>query len=115
MAEGLKPGDPVRVYMRWTRGRGPGSAGVVEKVGRKLVTIRYGNRTDVFRIDTRRINDGYGNGYFRTPEEEALAERKTRALTVLRDHGLSAESRQLTVEQLEALAAVFPDPEEARS
>ena len=108
----LKVGDEVLVFSvdSPARRRGepdPGLPGEIVKVGRKLVTIHCRGWDTVFRLDTQRINDGYGHEWFATPEQVALDERHDAAMAVLRYVGLEMRSgHHLTLEQAEALAAV---------
>ena len=95
----MKPGDTVHVF-RKGRDYGEGKPGEVVKVGRALVTIRWGAREDQFRIAGRGINDGYGETYFLTADEYAL-----RAIGL----GFGAARpawANLTPEQVHALADV---------
>ncbi len=110
-------GDEVRVYNR--NGRSAllgGWRGVVAKVGRKLVTINYGHHSgslsqvDVFRIDTRIVNDNYGHLMFETPEEAELRGRKHAATSALHKRGIDLRlSHSLTLEELEALVAALAE------
>lgn len=106
----VKPGDEVRVFdVNGSRMGQPkeGWRGVVVKVGRKLVTIGYGKRTGVFRLDDQKINDRYGNRWFATLEQAEQKARRERAINVLRSHGINLDvGHKLTLEQIEQLASV---------
>jgi len=113
MAEELTFRQEVRVFdvngKRMGQPEG-GWRGEVVKVGRKLVHIEYGERlqADAFRIDDGRKNDNYGHRYFLTLDQVALRDREHSARTVLREHRISVDfGADITLEQLEALAAVF--------
>ena len=116
----IKVGDEVRVFTpRTPKGGCPAE---VVKVGRKLVTVtrerpanpsRFSTASaveEVFRIDTGGLNVaevGMGT-YFRTLAQVALDDRRSAAEGVLREHKVRLDfGHSLTLEQIEALAAVF--------
>jgi hypothetical protein len=102
----IKAGDEVRVFSRSGRDPKP-DPGTIVKVGRTLVEVRYLGRVEKFRIDTRRINDNYGDVWFETPEDADRREREIAACVVLRDAGIEFRlGRRFTLEQVEALAEV---------
>lgn len=106
----LAVGQEVWVYDVNSRGRGP-DLGTVEKVGRKLVTVRYDGMVRKFRIEDRHTNDAYGHQWIQTDEERALADRRDVAISALRVAGLEIRSGGyslgLSTETLEALVAVL--------
>lgn len=109
----LAVGDAVVVFDVNGRRRGqpPGGwPGLVTKVGRTLVTIRYGHgrgQEEQFRIDTRRVNDSYGHRSFTTPEEAERTERRRVAEAALRDRGVLLDHRcGLNLDEIEGLVAV---------
>jgi sulfite reductase beta subunit-like hemoprotein len=103
----IKAGDEVRVFdvngKRMGQPEG-GWPGTVEKVGRKLVDIRYRGRVQSFRLDTRRSNDGYAHQSFKTPEQAAVDGRHARAADFLQECRISMPYTAYSAEQLEALA-----------
>lgn len=108
----LNTGDEVRVFSRRRSQPAGGWPGEVVKVGRTLVTIACNGRAEQFRIDTGRINDDYGASWFRTMEQADLDARQARARAALSEHGVRLDhGHRLTLEQIEALAAVLADPE----
>lgn len=104
----LKVGDKVRVFDVNGRRQGqPEGAwvGEVVKAGRKLVTIKYGWRVQVFRIEGQRANDSYGHQHFKSPEQAERDLRASKARGVLRERRIKLDwDAKFTVEQLEALA-----------
>ena len=102
----IKVGDEVTVFGQ-RQSSGEGEPGTVIKVGRKLVTIRTKRRDEVFRLDTRVINDAYGRIRFETPEQAALILRERTARRFLISKGIDLSHRfRFTLEQVEALAEV---------
>ena len=109
----IKVGDEVRVFDRYNlRSRAEDYPGRIVKVGRTLVTVSYGpeggcSREDQFRMDTGRINDGYGNLSFRTLAQLEREQRAQVAIEVLKEAGLEIGiGRSPSPELLVALAAV---------
>lgn len=90
--------------------------GIILKVGRKLVTIEYGEPgsdwkpTAQFRIETGMINDDYGRLYFLTLDQAEEQQRREAALAILREHkvqlGMHGTAHGFTTAQIEQLAAV---------
>jgi len=115
MSERLTVGDEVRVFdvfdvngRRTGQQCGDGWPGRVEKVGRTLVHIRYLGRTEVFRLNTQERNDSYRHQWFRTPGQVVRDNRLLAARAVLRAHHVElGYSCELTLEQIEAIAAVL--------
>jgi hypothetical protein len=117
MSEKLVEGQEVRVFTATgINRRANETPGKITKVGRKLVTIEYGDpgsrrkTTDQFRIETGRVNDNYGREYFLTLEQAEEKARRKAALAVLEEHEIEAgrgrRGGRLTTEQIEQLAAV---------
>lgn len=114
----IEVGDEVRIFdvnsasRRQARRNGEfdeGAPATVEKVGRKLVTLREGNSswTRQFRLDTGLVNDNYGHAWFRTLADHERDRRQYEALKVLAEHRITIEPQaRLTMEQIEALADV---------
>lgn len=87
-------------------------------VGRTLLVIGYRwsetmqkwSREPKFRMDTGHTNEEqYGKGtYFKTVEEIGQDDRREAAWAILKAHGVEAKlgRNRLTVEQLEAMAAI---------
>ena len=106
-------GDAVCVYGRLRRSEGFSVPGVVTKIGRTLVTIEYGAEGDIttiekFKITDQRVNDQYGQRHFMTLERAEMYRRRESVRDTLRTHGvLLSLGHDLTLEQMEALAAVF--------
>lgn len=109
-------GQPVMVYTNGAK-HAP-YAGEILKVGRVLLTIGYNKNhakgtwihEQKFRMETGRTNEEqYGHGtYFKTMEEFEVDNREANAWAILREHGVEAKlgRNRLTVEQLEAMAAI---------
>jgi hypothetical protein len=104
----LKPGDEVIVYGS-ARNRA-GERATVEKIGRTLIYLRRGSRTDAFRIDTQELN-GPRFGYvthFCTFAEDAAIKRKAAAHKALEEKGVAIQrGYDYTTEQLEQIAALI--------
>lgn len=104
----LKVGDRVQVFdvngSRMGQPRG-GWDGTVVKVGRKLITIQYGNHyTQVFRLDSGRANDAYGHLWIKTSEQAAEDARRGELIQRLRDGGLEIRvGARVSTSMLEAL------------
>lgn len=85
--------------------------GTVVKVGRKLVTIRAGERDwdeRQYRLASGIVNDNWGHHWFKTDEQVALDDRVSAARAALLAAGLSVRSyADLSLETLEAVAAVL--------
>ena len=111
----IKAGDEVRVFSR-RRGGNDSEPGVIVKVGRTLVEVRWHGHVEKFRIDTRIVNDSYGSVWFETPADTDRRERTTAAQEVLIAAGIELSyRRRFTLEQIEALAEVartFTDEKE---
>jgi hypothetical protein len=110
----LKVGDRVQVFDVNGRRRGApkgGLDGTVVKVGRKLITVRYGHGyTKVFRLDGGRANDDYGHQWIETPEQAADNARRDELVQRLRDGGLEVRiGRQLPTRTLEAVAKALDE------
>lgn len=88
--------------------------GEILKVGRTLVTIKYGPswaQTAQFRMDSQALNEksyGYQTRFY-TKAQAEIRTRQARAEGVLRDHGLlfRAASPKLSLGTLEAIAQVL--------
>ncbi|MEU4229392.1 hypothetical protein AB0F17_34290 [Nonomuraea sp. NPDC026600] len=109
----LKVDDEVRVIdVNGARMGQPkdGWVGKVVKVGRKLITVRYGNYdgyTQVFRREDGSVNDKYGHQRIETPEQAARRVRNGEIHATLRGHGINlAFGHRLTDEHLEQMAAL---------
>jgi hypothetical protein len=104
----IKVGDEVLVFDGWHARHDRRSVpGEVVKVGRALVSIKFGGRTEVFRIDTGLINLANGGSEFMTLEHAERDMRRTAAIAVLTSHHIefkTGRERSFTLEQLEALA-----------
>lgn len=102
-------GQEVQVFGRY--GRAGSETGVIEKVGRTLVYIRWHSwgEPDAFRLDDQSANNGYSQ-YFRTAEQVVLDQRQKAAVESLRGVGLTLEFRcSLTLEQLEAVVRALDE------
>jgi hypothetical protein len=111
-ASELEENQEVRVYERsHSTARNLGTSGRVLKVGRTLVTIRYGGSIEQFRIDSQKLNDKiYGNRvYFRTLPQAVLDERRDAATGALNGYGIDFRTSVAAkpLEQLEALAGLI--------
>ena len=113
-AADLTEGQRVWLYdIKASRRHGSGgpTEATVEKVGRKLVTIRPvdSNWTQVFRIEEQRVNDDYGHQWFKTDAQREEGERIHFATSTLREAGLDVAYRAaFTVDDLERLVAALP-------
>jgi hypothetical protein len=101
-----KVGDEVQIHASRREERG-----VIEKVGRTLVHIRWGRRLETFRLsDQRWTGHQTGTGtYFTTPAQEQAKreDREREAYAALSRHGVAlAFTRKYTLAQVEALAEV---------
>lgn len=109
MAKDVKPGDLVWVFESWNRNGGP-ERYAVAKVGRTLAHISMHGRTEAFRLDTGRLNDGRGSTYFRTQAEMDERERIAAATGVLEDAGIELRlGLRPPLALLEALAATVAE------
>lgn len=108
----VRVGDQVRVFDVNGRKRGQpedGWPGVVEHVGRTLVTIAFNRDRAVFRMDTRLANDNYGHQRYMTLAEVAEQARLRVAVEALRYHGVELTPRhRLSVAEVEALVDALP-------
>lgn len=119
----MKVGDEVLVFSVNSRGRPP-RRGVITRVGRTLVDIKYegswGGKPESFRLDTQQRNDDYGHECFKTPEQAALDERRTQAVRTLAEHrievrpgcdldALTLEAFVSTIEASHRAGANHPD------
>jgi hypothetical protein len=111
----VKKGQEVRIFdvnSRHRGDRGDGWPGKVEKVGSKLAHINYHGRTETFRLDNQRRNDPYGYQWFRTLGQIEEDNRRRAALDILRSHHVELGLQcTLSLEQIEAIAAVLSDSE----
>jgi hypothetical protein len=87
---GVKVGDELILTESANHRSEPRRVPVV-KVGRKLLTVQvrpgqYG--TEVFRIDTGRLNDRYGYSHVYTLEHYAYTTTRADLLKALQGHGL---------------------------
>lgn len=105
-------GQRVWVYdVNAKRGDAP-KEGTVTKVGRSLVHVQhewsYGGKPQTFRMDDGQANDNYSHQWIRTDEERVRHDRWNAAVKVLAEHRLMIDhGAKITLEQVEALAAVF--------
>lgn len=111
----LKPGDRVQVFISYKRNqpRG-GDDGEVVKVGRKLITVKYGWGTTVFRMENGRANDRFGHTYIRTPEQVEEMNRRTDLLSRLKALGLEPVSyprTEISTDKIEAIVKIMEEPE----
>ena len=112
----IKAGDEVRVLGTSHRSR-TNEPGVVEKVGRTLVHIRFSGHVEKFRMDTRIVNSDFGGLCFETPADADRKMRRQAALATLSEHHLEiriGREHRYPLEHLEALAEVartFTDTE----
>lgn len=108
----LQVGDEVCVFdVNGNRMGQPdgGWIGKVVKVGRTLVYIEYGARTDKFEIDTGKRPDSYRHRSFKTVQQAADDQLRQAAETSLSDLGVIIEWRvrsQLSADQMEAIAGL---------
>lgn len=123
--EKLTVGQEVRVFTGRRRDE-DGQPGVIARVGRKWGVATYEARLHDWRGNTsvgqREIEfdletgfergDQFGNGYqVRTPERAEMERREHEAVMFLRENGIDILQRaRLTLEQLEAIAALLSDP-----
>lgn len=107
----LKVGEPVRVFdINGSRMGQPsgGWEGTVTKVGRKLITVHYGRRSKVFRLDTGVANDDYGHVHVETVEQATEGRRRSALVQRLREGGLEIRfGHSVSTETLAALVAVL--------
>jgi hypothetical protein len=83
-----------------------GWTGIVTKVGRKLVTVRFQSREQVFRIETGQANDQYGHQCISTLEEAEQYLRYSRAREALKETDFEVRlGRSPSVEMLEGVVA----------
>lgn len=83
-----------------------GWSGIVTKVGRKLVTVRYQSREQVFRIETGQSNDDYGHQSINTLEETEQYLRYGKAQEALKETDFQIKlGRNPSVETLEGVVA----------
>lgn len=106
-------GDEIRVFdvngKRMGQPQGGWPAQIV-KVGRTLVTVKLNgqNRTDKYRMSDQRINDSYGHCYFKTVGQAELDLRRQKAISVLRDYGISLSARSnVTLSGLESIVELL--------
>ena len=113
----LKVGDRVQVFDVNRRPLRDGFDGTVVKVGRTLITVRYGHGyTKVFRLDSGRANDAFGHQWIETPAQMAEDARRDELVQRLRDSGLEVRmGRQLPTQTLEAVAAALDEAESRRA
>lgn len=109
----LEVGDRVQIFDRYSKSSGPhGRDGVVIKKGRVLITVCPVGipRSDVYRMDTGRINDDYGHSYIKTPEQavrdayERDVRDKLYSLGVRFDYGVNP-----SISKLEAIIKVMEE------
>jgi hypothetical protein len=116
----VKHGDEVRVFDVNARHQPEGWPGIVVKAGPKLVTVEHQrafskDKTQVFRRENGRANDGYGHQSYRTLDEVALRDRESAARDVLTRNGVTLKMRAgVPLEVIEGLAAVLAKYEEAK-
>lgn len=87
--------------------------GTVTKVGRKLVTIapEQGWWTTTYRIDTQRVNDERGHGWFQTPDQYAEDVLRVEVMGALRG-GLGVNTNfgnKLSNDQLIRILAIVQE------
>jgi hypothetical protein len=103
----LKVGDRVQVFESFRRQPQGGLDATVVKVGRKLITVKYGHCESVFRLENGRINNDYGHSWIRTVEQAAEDLRRKELVQRLRDGGVDLRvGTQFAMETLEALVNV---------
>ncbi len=102
--QSIKVGDEVRLLAYGTRLAREfpedGVRGYVTKTGRKYATASF---------ETGRERDSSGRWYVRTPEQMERDQRREKALALLAKADIEfrlARDRNLTLEQIEALAEV---------
>lgn len=91
---------------------------VVKKVGRKLVTAGPPDsewQNVVYRIETGRSNDDWGNGHLRTPQEYADDQRRSEVKRLLFEHGIKIDwnASSIASPKLEAILRVMEEPSDA--
>lgn len=108
----LREGQQVRVFEQ--DGPEGGWPGEVAHIGRSLVTISYRWSRGKFRIGTQHSAGPFGSSiWFRMLEQVALDERRDAAVRTLRAHRVYLDHVcPLTLEQIEALAAVVAPRED---
>lgn len=108
-AMSIKVDQEVWVFDVNDRGRGP-DRGIVTKVGRKLVTIKYGYGERTFRIEDGQRNDNYRHQWFLTDEQYALGTRRKVAVNTIRDVLIGRAGgikNGLPIELIESVAALL--------
>lgn len=108
----LKAGDRVQVFdvngSRMGQPKG-GWDGEVVKVGRKLITVKYGYAASVFRLDDGRKNDAYGHQHIKTVEQAAEDLRRGSVVGRLREFGIDLrwDAREISTAKLESMLQVL--------
>lgn len=100
----LKVGDRVMITDVNRRGA---RAGVVSKAGRTLLHVGGDFRTETFRIDTGRSNDGYGHRRAMTEDQYAQIQAVADARKRLADFGLESYGGRMTPEKALAVDAAL--------
>lgn len=115
----IKVGDEVKVFdVNGHRFGQPedGWDGIVVKVGRKLVDIKYNFCTKKFRLDTRSANDAFKHQYFKTQTEVEATRVRDDLIEKLESFGFKLKLQaNVSTEVIETVVRALQNCEDGQS